>query len=79
MVGGELDSGDIIAREYNQLTQDTTITEAYYLMSDRIPILFGEALHLLEKDSTYIMEQQSTHPEDALRCYPRKPEDGRID
>lgn len=31
------------------------------------------------RSSPYILERQSKDSKDALRCYPRKPEDGRID
>ncbi|HRV99378.1 MAG TPA: hypothetical protein P5201_12345, partial [Aminobacteriaceae bacterium] len=37
------------------------------------------ALDLLEANPEYVLERQSKNPADALRCYPRKPEDGRID
>ncbi len=79
MVGGELDSGDIIVRDYYTLSKETTVTETYAWMSSRVPDLFADALHSLENDPTYILERQSKNFEDALRCYPRKPEDGRID
>ncbi|PIE65034.1 MAG: formyl transferase [Desulfobacterales bacterium] len=78
MVGGELDSGDIIVRDYYSLTQESTITEVHEWMSTRIPDLFMDALDLLESDPFYILEKQSVNPKDALRCYPRKPEDGAI-
>ena len=79
MVGGELDSGDIIAREYHPLTWDTTVTEVYGWMASRTPQLFAQALDLLAADPAYVLEQQSQNPADALRCYPRTPEDGHID
>ncbi len=78
MVGGELDSGDIISRDYYRLTQASTVTEAHGWMSSRVPDLFADALHSLEDDPSYILEKQSKHPENALRCYPRKPKDGAI-
>ncbi len=79
MVGGELDSGDIITREYHPLNLETTVTEVYSWMTSRTPELFAEALDLLEANPEYVLEHQSKNPADALRCYPRKPEDGRID
>ena len=48
-------------------------------MADRIPLLFLEAMGKLQKNPGYVLEQQSADPVDALRCYPRRPEDGRID
>lgn len=79
MVGGELDSGDIIVRDYYSLTSETTITEVYGWMASRTPHLFVQALDLLAADPAYVLERQSRNPADALRCYPRTPEDGYID
>jgi UDP-4-amino-4-deoxy-L-arabinose formyltransferase/UDP-glucuronic acid dehydrogenase (UDP-4-keto-hexauronic acid decarboxylating) len=79
MVGGELDNGDIIARDYFPLTIETTITAVHAWMRQRTPALFSEALRRLAEDPSYVLERQSTDPADALRCYPRRPEDGRID
>lgn len=79
MVGGELDSGDIIARDYFPVGLETTITEIHSWMASRIPDLFAQALEMLAADSAYVLERQSKNPADALRCYPRTPEDGYID
>lgn len=79
MIGGELDSGDIIARGYFPLTISTKVTAVYQWMSEQIPILFEDALVHLESDPQYLFESQSKSADDALRCYPRKPEDGKID
>lgn len=79
MIGGELDSGDIIARDYFPLSLSTKVTAVYQWMNDRIPTLFMEALKRLAEDPLYVLECQSKDSKDALRCYPRKPEDGRID
>lgn len=79
MIGGELDSGDIIARSYFPITIDTKVTAVYQWMSEQIPDLFEEAIRHLEDDPRFVLERQSKDPKDALRCYPRRPEDGRID
>jgi methionyl-tRNA formyltransferase len=78
MVGGELDSGDIIERDYLSIDINTKITEVLKWMDQRIPQMFLNALNKLEKNNNYILEKQSTNPKDALRCYPRVPEDGWI-
>lgn len=78
MIGGEVDSGDIIARDYYPLSLNTKVTEVHSWMSEQIPELFADALQKLEQDPNYFLEKQSKDPKDALRCYPRKPEDGRI-
>jgi methionyl-tRNA formyltransferase len=78
MIGGELDSGDIITRDYMRIDHSTKVTKVWEWMSLRIPLLFLEAVEKLEADPSYILEIQSDSPENALRCYPRRPEDGRI-
>ena len=72
MIGGELDSGDIIARDYLPININTKVTEAWQWMSGRIPELILEAVNRLEKDPSYILERQSADPAKAMRCYPRK-------
>ena len=79
MIGGELDNGDIIARDYYDIDLNTKVTEIWNWMAKRTPELFLEAVEKLKKDKNYVLEIQSKDPKDALRCYPRIPEDGRID
>lgn len=79
MIGGELDSGDIISREYMSISLNTKVRECYDWMHSRIPHLFLDAVGKLYEDKTYKLEEQSKNPHHALRCYPRMPEDGRID
>jgi methionyl-tRNA formyltransferase len=79
MIGGELDSGDIVAKDYFPISQDTKVTAVYKWMSRRIPHLFVEALQSLTSNPLFFIEKQSKNPADSLRCYPRRPSDGRID
>jgi methionyl-tRNA formyltransferase len=79
MIGGELDSGDIITRDYFSIDHDTKVTQVWEWMLKRTPELIVEAIVRLSSDPDYVLERQSKHPKDALRCYPRKPEDCRID
>lgn len=79
MVGGELDSGDIIVREYLSISQATRVGEIVEWMNQRVPHLFLQALENLTTDRDYILEPQSKNPTDSLRCYPRNPDDGYID
>lgn len=78
MIGGELDNGDIVCRDYFPLSAQTKITVVYEWLERRIPSIFVEALEHLELDAGYVLERQSANPHDALRCYPRRPEDGKI-
>jgi len=79
MIGGELDSGDIIARDYLSIDHNTKVTQAWQWMARRTPELMLEAVNTLAQDQKFFLEQQSKDPNDALRCYPRRPEDGQID
>lgn len=78
MIGGELDSGDIIARDYLAIDQSTKITAVWEWMTTRTPPLFLDALTALSRNPNHVLERQSENPGSALRCYPRLPEDGRI-
>ena len=79
MIGGELDSGDIIAREYFEIDSQTKITQVWEWMFLVTPSLMMNALSNLAIDSKYVLEVQSKSASDALRCYPRRPDDGRIE
>ncbi|HEY0027531.1 MAG TPA: formyltransferase family protein [Allosphingosinicella sp.] len=79
MIGGELDNGEIITRDYHAIDGDTTVGTLWDWLRARAPGLFSEALAALERDPSFVLEYQSERPEDILRCYPRRPEDGRID
>jgi methionyl-tRNA formyltransferase len=79
MIGGELDAGDIVARDYLEIDHTTKVTTAWRWMVDRAPVLTVYAVNNLTINPFYILEKQSKNPADGLRCYPRRPEDGRID
>jgi methionyl-tRNA formyltransferase len=79
MIGGELDSGDILARDYLPIDQSTKITDIWIWMCKRAPELFLAAINSLQLNPHFFLEQQTKNPKFALRCYPRRPEDGRID
>ncbi len=79
MVAGELDSGNIILKEYLSIDLNTKIYRVHEWMSDRIPEMMIKAANILLETPDYCLERQSRDLKDALRCYPRKPEDGKID
>ena len=76
MIGGELDSGDIIARDYIEIDSKTKITRVWNWMLQNTPVLMDQSVSRLEEDSSFVLEVQSKDPKDALTCYPRRPEDG---
>ena len=78
MIGGELDSGDIVARDYLAIDHTTKVTAVWNWYTERAPELMFEAIKQLILDPSYVMIRQSKNPQDVLRCYPRRPEDGRI-
>jgi UDP-4-amino-4-deoxy-L-arabinose formyltransferase/UDP-glucuronic acid dehydrogenase (UDP-4-keto-hexauronic acid decarboxylating) len=79
MIGGELDSGDIIEKDYFPIDINTRVGEVWEWMSYRIPDMILTAVKKLEEDPEFFLESQSKDPKEALRCYPRNPEDGRVD
>ncbi|MEQ9108009.1 MAG: formyltransferase family protein [Limnobacter sp.] len=78
MVGGELDSGDIIVREYYDLNSTTKIGEVQSWMECTIPRAFCQALDVLQRNPSYVLDVQSKDYNDSLRCYPRRPADAEI-
>jgi methionyl-tRNA formyltransferase len=79
MIGDELDSGDIIARDYLPIDIESTVGQVMDWIERVTPGLFVDALVQLQRDPGFILERQPKDPALALRCYPRRPEDGRID
>lgn len=79
MEPGNLDSGDIVVKEFINVTSNTTIGEIYEKMEDLFPAMFLQAVTRIEKMSEYAGIPQSKKREDILRCYPRIPSDSCID
>lgn len=79
MIGDELDSGDILLKKLYPIDSNTRVGEVYQWFEEDIPLMFLEVLEKLKIEPQYILERQSTDPLKTLRCYPRKPEDGKID
>ena len=69
-----LDSGDIIRKEVFQLGKDTYIGEVYDWLYKIVPCGFVESVRMLV--GGYVGKKQEGK---ALRTFPRKPEDSRID
>lgn len=78
MIGGQLDNGDIIARDYKMISANTKVGTILDWIAKRSPSLFLESISSLEVNPAYILEKQSTDRNDVLRCYPRNPDDGAI-
>ena len=78
MIGDELDSGDIISRTYIKIERETSIGDVYKKFEKLIPKILIDSINKLDSDPNFILEKQSTDPEEIIRCYPRNPEDGLI-
>jgi len=75
----ELDSGPIINKEYINININTKIGDLYNWMDKETPRLFLQSLKKLKKDKNYVLELQMNKFSSQVRCYPRNPEDSRID
>ena len=78
MVPDAVDAGPILLKDYLPVTANTYIGDVYAWLDGRIPSLLSEAINVLTK-GTVIPAPQPADPALALRCYPRRPEDGQID
>ena len=76
MVGGEVDAGEIVLRRRLDVTIDTRVGEVMAWMQGEVPGLFVEAVRLVQQPGATFERQDAAA---ALRCYARRPEDGRID
>ena len=73
----ELDSGDIVIKEYHAIDAETTITDIYEIIEYAVPRLFCKAIDNIQNGDRGL--PQSKDPELTLRCYPRLPQDSIID
>lgn len=78
MEPNQLDSGAVLARTHFQNTNETYIGDVYKWIDEKLPELFSKAINGLSNGSI-TPKPQNSNPDLALRCYPRRPEDGRID
>lgn len=79
MIGGIVDAGDIIARSYLPIDDQTYVGDCLDWIKTTTPGLFVESLAALQKCPNFCLEQQAEDPSSVLRCFPRRPSDGRID
>ena len=78
MEPNEVDAGAVILRDYFPVSTDTYIGDVYAWLNQRVPALLVEAIEGLDA-GRLVPQAQPTDPSLALRCYPRRPEDGRIE
>lgn len=78
ILGEQLDSGDIIYKEYMNININTKITDCIDWMKNRTPHLFLKSIRKLKKNKTFFLKKNPNEHKNAFRCYPRIPEDGKI-
>lgn len=74
----ELDGGDILLQRRMPLSNDAYIGDVYRFLDGAVPELFLELLNGLD-EGTIVPKAQSATGITPLRCFPRRPEDSRID
>lgn len=79
MEADELDSGDVVVKEYIPVTNHTTIGMIYKDMELLFPKMFLQAVNKIEQVGERAGISQSKKKEDILRCYPRISSDSCID
>lgn len=79
MIGSQVDEGKIITRAYFPINYNTRVGLVYNWMEEKIPFLIVEAIELLEDNPNFFIEETMSNNKTPLRCYPRLPEDGKID
>lgn len=72
----ELDAGPVVLRDRHPIGEDTYIGDLYRWIDQRIPAMLVEAAEGLATGGLQPAPQDESL---ALRTYPRRPEDGRID
>lgn len=73
----ELDAGPVLLKRRLPLDADTYIGDVFAWLDTAVPLAFRDALDGLST-GTLAPVQQPTDPMLALRCHPRRPEDGRL-
>jgi UDP-4-amino-4-deoxy-L-arabinose formyltransferase/UDP-glucuronic acid dehydrogenase (UDP-4-keto-hexauronic acid decarboxylating) len=79
MEAGRLDCGRVILQDKRPLGDDTYISDVYKWASDAIPKAFVKALDMIADNPGYMLKYADPDAPESFRCYPRTPEDGRID
>ncbi len=79
MLPDELDCGRVLSQRSLALTDETYIADVNAWILSVAPEMFVEAVQGLERDPDFALKTARADDPEALRCYPRVPEDGYID
>ncbi len=74
----ELDAGPVLLRAHFPLSDDIYISDVIAWLDRRVPEMLAEAVQLVATGQA-LSQAQDSASNASLRCYPRRPEDGRID
>lgn len=77
MNAGEVDSGPVLVRRHLEMNREIYIQNVYDWTESCIPEMMCEAVDGLS-NGTLTPTPQPDDPSLSLRCFPRKPEDGKI-
>ncbi|WP_022852150.1 methionyl-tRNA formyltransferase [Limisalsivibrio acetivorans] len=78
MMAGELDCGYVLAERKIKNDDSLYIKDIYEWGEEAIPEAFLETVKLLSENSKFHIRYADPQSKDAMRCYPRNIEDGRI-
>jgi len=81
MTGHEIDAGEVVVRDSIGIDLSMTVTTVLDWMRQRIPDMFSEAIRIIDTgDSGRSLQSVDRDlAKGVSRCFPRIPEDGRID
>ncbi len=74
----QLDAGPIFEKTYLTLRDDIDMRQIYEWLRTAVPDAYQRLIKAAADDELNLMPQPDA-PQLGLRCYPRRPEDGRID
>jgi methionyl-tRNA formyltransferase len=75
MVPGEVDSGPVLGRSFLPIDDDTYVGDVYHWLDTAVPALVASVIHRMAANQVVAEDPSGA----SLRCYPRRPDDGRID
>ncbi len=76
---GTLDCGRVIIQDRLPISRATYISDVYVWAENAIPNLFVKALSALQRDPAYTLKYADMNSRESFRCYPRRPEDSKIE
>lgn len=79
MEGGRLDCGRILVQNRMVMNGNTYIGDVHRWANDMVPRALADAVDVVKKDPEFVLKYADPNSVNSFRCYPRRPEDSRID